>query len=309
MKGSRYSLLGYINAVLRRSSKTIIVEGVADQTLLKRLLIERGDTSKVSPFIDVSDIVDDDALSGLGARVRVLSIKQTSKGYRDATERLGTLTDREWDGLLDDAHQIQLFTPPNQGSNDFVTFGHSIENYAFDLECVISFVRFQFAEYYTQQLEQSIREMYPAAITFAAVYSVEMSRRSLVGKANSILTPELLEVRDGAFALSSTADAVMASRTIAEGGDIITSVNSAVKQLAYNHNLAWFVHGHLGENALWAAIGKIAAGLGLIRGTVLAIASPTSRERDRFWRTWLATTGTAERTPLDQAVGWVLEPL
>lgn len=65
-----YSLNGYLKAVLRRTDKTLLVEGVTDQSVMTRLKRERSAELGFEPIgsIDVSALVQDVKTQGIGKK-------------------------------------------------------------------------------------------------------------------------------------------------------------------------------------------------------------------------------------------------
>lgn len=305
MRGSRYSVSGYLNAILRRSSRTILVEGVGDQNLMKRLLADESIDAGMSPNVDTSDLIADPSTSGLGAKSKIVLVRSVALNFEAAEHRLGTLVDREWDGVLDDGQEPLDWAPPVQKKNDFVTTGHSIENYSFDVECVIGFLKYAFSPHFTHQLEVRVREKFPAVLAFAVAYSVEMGRRQAIGRSGSLLTPALIELSEGHFQLAPAACAALTQRKIDEPEQIIAAVSNRSREMVGKVGAHWIAHGHLGENAIWAVTGFLARLSGVGDDAVNGISSPKSPERDRFWHDWLSKRRSEQRVPLDDAIAWI----
>ena len=64
--GRMYSVNGYINATLRRSSKTLLVEGISDKLAIHRIAAELYPFSKESVTVDHAGMLEDIVLSGMG---------------------------------------------------------------------------------------------------------------------------------------------------------------------------------------------------------------------------------------------------
>jgi hypothetical protein len=72
--GRTYSVNGYINAVLQRTSSTLLVEGTTDKEAMHHLVAERTPASSRQCNIDHSAIFNDISLSGQGAKAKVLKV-------------------------------------------------------------------------------------------------------------------------------------------------------------------------------------------------------------------------------------------
>ncbi len=307
MRSSRYSLNGYINAVARRSSKTIMVEGTTDRDLLSRLIAERAVSSKFPPSIDIPDIIDDTEFSGFGARDKVIAVRNIASSSNSAQPKFGTLVDREWEGLIDDTHCRHI--PPahiDQGPQHFVTVGHSAENYHFNVDCLIAYLRFRLPHYSTPTLESVIRENFPHIIAFASAYSIEAAKRGIMSRAATLLNHNNVIYNSGGFRLGEAFKADFIERHLTDAEGFIESVAALTIDIDRTCNLEWCIHGHLGENAIWAATAVTAANCGLPNYEVSIIAQPTNQERRRFWHDWIAKGQPETRVPLDEVVAWAL---
>ena len=152
--GRTYSLNGFLNAALRRSSKTVLVEGPSDKHILHKIELERFPNKAGGSTIDHAGILDDPLLAGLGNKSRVLTVQAHANTLATSVPKsssvLATLIDREWDGLSFTAFVPQPgWLAPAQESNCFTTLGHSIENYHFNSECAHEFLKYAFPEHVT----------------------------------------------------------------------------------------------------------------------------------------------------------------
>ncbi len=307
MRSSRYSVNGYINAVARRSSKTIMVEGTTDRDLLSRLIAERAVTSKFPPSIDIPDMIEDTDFFGFGARDKVIAVRNIASLSNSAEPKFGTLVDREWEGLIDDAHCRRI--PPanvDQGPQHFVTVGHSAENYHFNVDCLIAYLRFRLPTHSTPDLENAIRENFPHIIAFASSYSIEAAKRGIMARTATLLNHTNVIYDAGSFRLGAAFKADFIQRQLTDADGFIEAVAALTVDIDRTCNLEWCIHGHLGENAIWAATAVIAANCGTPNYEASIIAQPTNQERRRFWHDWIAREQPETRVPLDEVVAWAL---
>ena len=173
--GRTYSVNGYINATLRRSSKTLLVEGITDKIALHRLALERFPTSDTTITIDHAGMLDDPLVSGMGNKAKVLHIRATADALQTSTPKLqsvlASLIDREWDDLSFNGLDLDKpWSPPVQGENLFVTHGHSIENYNFDVECVSEYLKFAFPLNTSPALLGLLKDRFCSMLALAAAF-------------------------------------------------------------------------------------------------------------------------------------------
>jgi hypothetical protein len=316
--GRTYSVNGYINAVLQRTSPTLLVEGVTDKGAMHRLVAERMLPAGHQFSIDHSAIFDDAALHGQGAKAKVLhvtsEVNRLTQRFAKLSSVFAHLVDREWDGLAPDpTAAVKDWTQPQQAPNAFVTIGHSIENYHFHPDCFVDYLRFGFAEHFSAEVEDSVRRLFGNAVALAGAVSCEardsqcLSRISgLVGSTHVELTPS------GTFYLANNVVAPLAARCSFDATAFVANVNAAVDshwaELSEHQNSRWVLHGHVGSEVIWACVGLAAISAGVAADVGEQIARGFQHERRRCWLTWLSRVSPELRTPLDQAVSWLVAP-
>lgn len=196
--GRTYSVNGYINATLRRSSKTLLVEGITDKIALHRLALERFPTSEAVITIDHAGMLDDPLVSGLGNKAKVLHIRATVIALQASIPKLqsvlASLVDREWDGLSFTGLGLDRpWSPPAQGDGLFVTHGHSLENYNFDVECVSEYLKFAFPQNTTAALLNLLKDRFRSMLALATAFSLVVKDYASITRCCGLLT--LLHVR------------------------------------------------------------------------------------------------------------------
>lgn len=314
--GRTYSLNGYLNAVLQRSSPTLLVEGVTDKAALHRLIAERQTPGRRQFSIDHSAIFDDKLMQGQGAKAKVLYVQTEARKLIPKFAKLSTslayLTDREWDGLPGDpVALVSAWQEPPQVSSSFVTIGHSIENYHFHADCFVEYLRFGFSEHFSCDLEQRVRELFPSAIALAGAVSCAARDVQCINRLSGLLGSTHIELHaSGRFYLANGAVAPIQTRCGIDALNFVAGINAAVDShwadLSSNSNSRWVLHGHVGSEVLWACIGLAATKAGAPSDVGEQIARGFQLERRRCWLTWLARVNPEYRIPLDHAVDWLL---
>jgi len=316
--GRTYSVNGYINAVLQRTSPTLLVEGITDKGAMHRLVAERTLPAGHQYSIDHSAIFDDASLHGQGAKAKVLhvtsEVNRLTQRFAKLSSVFANLVDREWDGLAPDPKSaVEGWTQPQQSVNSFVTIGHSIENYHFHPDCFVDYLRFGFAEHFSAEVDASVRRLFGSAVALAGAVSCQardsqcLTRLSgLIGSSHIELTPA------GTFYLASNLVGPLSIRCGLDAAAFVAQVNSAVDShwadLARHHNSRWVLHGHVGSEVIWACVGLAAISTGVPADIGEQIARGFQLERQRCWLTWLSRVSPELRTPLDQAVNWLVTP-
>jgi hypothetical protein len=316
--GRTYSVNGYINAVLQRTSPTLLVEGVTDKSAMHRLVAERTLPAGHQFSIDHPAIFEDAALHGKGAKAKVLhvtsEVNRLTQRFAKLSSVFAHLVDREWDGLAQDPKSaVEGWTQPQQSANTFVTIGHSIENYHFHPDCFVDYLRFGFAEHFSTEVEDSVRRLFANSVALAGAVSCEardsqcLTRLSgLIGSTHVELTPA------GTFYLASNLVAPLAARCGFDGAVFVAQVNAAVDshwaELSRHPSSRWVLHGHVGSEVIWACVGLAAISAGVPAVVGEQIARGFQDERRRCWLTWLSRVSPELRTPLDQAVSWLVHP-
>src|SRR5690242_4673856 len=125
---SSYSPIGYVNAVSIRNTRTLLVEGRTDKSVVVRLMIELRNQKLLNAdnlVIDTADDIQNVPGARLGNREKVEYIHAQIAGF----QRFAGLVDREF-------RDFDLAVPADHAphhrvvpQNLFWTRGHSIENY------------------------------------------------------------------------------------------------------------------------------------------------------------------------------------
>lgn len=313
--GASYSLNGYINALRLRSTKTVLVEGKSDTVVLKRLWIEGVQPPEINqPFFDEVDLVSDSALVGMGNKQRVLSVQQhvEQADVPTASAKLATLTDKEWDGLSFAGDQLEPDSWPNEVGTApaFVTKGHSIENYHFNVDCLIAYLKFAVAPAYTSGLEAALRAIFSSILILAARYTWSMGESQLIKRCGRLLTPADISFSESYVWLETSVVEKLEERGVMKDvalqlvGQINSSATSTLSSMQTSTDLRWLIHGHIGTNLIWACVAKLAEAHGASADQVNLLARANCDMRDSYWREWLAQQAPDSRRPLDAVLQW-----
>jgi hypothetical protein len=312
---------GYINAVLQRTSSTLLVEGTTDKEAMHHLVAERTPASNRQCNIDHSGIFDDISLSGQGAKAKVLKvtaeIQRLIPQFKKLSSTFAYLIDREWDGLPSDpGTAVERWTQPQQSPSAFVTMGHSIENYHFQPDCFLDYLRYAFAEHYSGEVEESVRRHFPSAVALAGAFTCEARDSSCIARLSGLISSVHIELSElsgnGRFYLAHNAISPMSIRLGGDASSLVADVNAAVdshwSELSTNTNARWVLHGHIGSEVLWACIGLASTMAGVPANIGEQIAKGFQAERRRCCFSWLSRVPPCDKEPLDQAVDWLLSP-
>lgn len=312
--GKAYSVSGYLNAALRRSGKTVLVEGPSDKHVLHRIELENFPSKVGESTIDHAGMLDDPQLSGMGNRSKVLAVQAQagvlSSSIPKITSVLATLIDREWDGLSFVSYLPHPeWTAPSQTPGQFITLGHSIENYHFDSDCAIEYLAFTFPEHLTPNLAATIKRRFPAMLALATVLSLKVRDEACISRCGGLMSPSSIEIVGDCVYLDPSFGTACAGRHFPSAGTIVADVNSAVDKawpaLAATEVSRWLPHGHIGDEVLWCAIAKSALLSGVSAAVVDEIAHGFKKDRERFKAQWLSKRSAPAIEPLHGAIEWL----
>ena len=312
--GKTYSLNGFLNAALRRSSKTVLVEGPSDKHILHKIELERFPNKSGGSTIDQAGILDDPLLAGLGNKARVLIVQEhatkLAASVPKITSVLATLTDREWDGLsfTDFVPQPNWIAPTQQHSY-FTTLGHSIENYHFNSDCAHEFLKYAFPEHVTASVLAAVGRQFPALLTIATVLSLKVRDEACIGRCSGLVSPSHIDIRVDRAYLDTSFGGACLGRQIPIAGSIVADVNRSIDaawaSLAGKDFTCWLPHGHIGDEILWCGVAKVALLEGVAQEVVNDIAYGQKKERERFKAQWISKQAVGSRPPLDEAIDWL----
>jgi hypothetical protein len=194
-----------------------------------------------------------------------------------------------------------------------VTMGHSIENYHFQPDCFLDYLRYAFAEHYSGEVEGSVRRHFPSAVALAGAFTCQARDSSCIARLSGLISSVHIELSgNGRFYLAHNAISPMSIRLGGDASSFVADVNTAVDShwsaLSTNTNARWVLHGHIGSEVLWACIGLASTMAGVPANIGEQIAKGFQAERRRCCFSWLSRVPPCDKEPLDQAVDWLLSP-
>ncbi|SAL76848.1 hypothetical protein AWB68_05067 [Caballeronia choica] len=310
-----YSIGGYLNAVMRRSEKTMLVEGITDKSVLTRLKNDRCSSAgtDLPGVIDVAALLTDDLTKGLGMKDVIKAVlarlAKSPRMLAVASGKFGTLTDREWDGLTLDMELQNPWFAPTQGSPNFVTVGHSVENYFFRLSPIDAFLRQFFSDHLGQRFFNELAARFHLIIGFAVVYSLAMRHIGSIGRADRVISRDMIEWHQGHYISTGRLNAALKARGAHTAQNPYLLINSGVHTYASRYTASepghWMCHGHLGEQAIWACVANLAQEQGVPTDVASQIERGLGDVRFRHCVDYLCRDGGQTNAPLDSAIDWL----
>jgi len=313
-----YSINGYLNAVRRRSAKTLMVEGITDSSVITRLKRSLGAATGQEPpgNVDLPGVLTDENLKGLGKReiVRRVLAAATSLAEKspEIKRKFGTLQDREWDGLDLTLGLDALWMPPNQDCPHFVTVGHSIENYFFKVEIIDAYLRFSHSNDLNQGFFNDLHQRFGKIIILAAIYSIGVQSIFSIGKAGSLLTRGCVAWDGTKYTLTDALLPLLAQRGILHPARFLEDLNEQIQNsatdLATIEVPRWLCHGHLGEDAVWACVANLAREHNVSNEVAQSVERGSRDVRFKHASDYLSREEPTKISPLGDAVDWLTKP-
>lgn len=311
-----YSLSGYINTILRRSEKTLLIEGTSDRTIIKRLKLDSETRDNISSrgLIDCVQIITGNELQGLGNKARIGAIRAAIEALAAPVKekilsKFGTLTDREWDGIYLDEGIPKHWNPPVQTIGSFTTIGHSIENYFFSVSGATAYLKQSFPDELSVEFLRDLEGRFHKMIALATGYSLQLKVASAIGRSDGAICDKRVVWQQDRYLLDHSLIAVLSSRGLQLAVDFMASVNSDVDSYLTTYGTPepgrWLCHGHLGEQAIWACIGNLATEHGMPAEVAASIARGSRDGKLKHAANHLCGAHTEDRKPLDEAIAWL----
>ena len=217
--------------------------------------------------------------------------------------------DREWDGLSLGMELQNPWFPPAQGSPNFVTVGHSVENYFFRLSPIEAFLRQFFSDYLNQEFFNELTARFHSIIGFAVAYSLALRSISAIGRANGLITRDMVEWRDAHYTATPLLNTGLAGRGVRAQKNMYLFINASVQMYLRRYENSepghWLCHGHLGEQAIWSCVANLAREMGATADITTQIERGLIDVRFRHCVDYLCRNGGPMHAPLDTAVVWL----
>jgi hypothetical protein len=301
---SKYrDIASYNLAVKIRSHKTVLVEGTTDKTVLANYFLSRNyaDNHAVRYFIDDVSIISGDAdLSTLGNRNKVLHVGEK---LSVKNEKLGYLIDREWDAV--NFQNLDNLEFPQSADRAFLTKGHSIENYWFGADAIISYLQHSVPANITTDFLTDLNSKFSLIIVFSAAYSIASKDGAVIKKSDDLIEYTDIDYGPSGFALHPSFN----SKLMARGSnfDLAAVCNSKVAELAARNPemLKWICHGHLGEQAIRACVARLAMVHGIDTKTLREIERGDKSGKFKHDSKHITSYNCDAVDPLDKLLHWV----
>lgn len=304
---NKYSLGGYRIALQAKSRKTLMVEGKEDKELFARL---RHASVPSMPFdIDAADILQDNLLSGLGAKAKIDCLLESITEGSPIRKKFRAFLDREWENLVDRSSGDPLpWTPPQISDLRFTTTGHSVENYGFSFDFICSYISHFGSDLPTSQMKMTLQSCFASLLQFAAAFSEIARRRGMVSKCADIVRLSDIALNELTFSLDQRFSERLSTRGISDGdifvADVARECAGKWSVLPLSSECHQHSHGHIGEMLIWVGVAKIAENMGVEESLCVQLAYGRRDERRRFWHTWLTSIAPANITPMDRVFSY-----
>ena len=311
---SAYSVNGFINAVLRRGGKTLLVEGVTDRSVILRMC---ADSANEGVFIiDQAGILEGSDCAGLGNKEKIQEVVRLARSLASRMPRindsLAVLQDREWDGLaIGERRLSDAWIPPHQGPQVFSTLGHSIENYSFRCDHIVAYLKLTFSDHLKPGIYNVIIEEFPKILAMASCVSLALQEEGLLTRANGLVRHAHIGISKNRVELMSEYGAALEARgcSSVQAERVVSRCNNLVRSyaesLGSSADTRWLPHGHVGEEVIWAAAGACAREAGVDVSVCDSISTFGRKERQRYVATLLSQVDQNEVYPLRELVDWL----
>lgn len=259
----QYTIQGYIEAVNRRSKKTILVEGASDKKILARIF-QNFDLSD-SLLIDSAELIKSDG-SVVGNRALA---EEVHRLICASTEKFAALVDREYR-----SHTLGPYTESIEEVSTVIrntcywTHGHSIENYFFVYDIICETLLHLFPEKLPHGWKSIIQKGFSELITFCAALSVALYKTRLLEASSGALKRNIwISGNNIDLNVKQLLENLLARKIDKDKLDALEE--EIIKQLQYlKENVGpqlaqWLVHGHLGFEGIWAGVARMLEDAGI----------------------------------------------
>ncbi|MGV3753987.1 MAG: hypothetical protein ACO1QS_01235 [Verrucomicrobiota bacterium] len=250
------SIGGYLAKVEMRTSRTILVEGPTDKSILARLF----DTSTLSRrrlLIDAAEMIKSPAGAVIGNRDKVILAHAQTRAPR---AKFGCLVDREfndfvWTPSVQDTRQ-------NESVIDFSKFetrGHSLENYFFKPEFFCRYLQITHVSRLPENYRETVEAVFSALIKVAVKLSFAALNSNLISKISGVIRVRHWRVRSAALEIDL--DGILQelqnrNATFSELQNfrrLFLEIDGCLMEASEVDRL--ICHGHIGWETLWSGVG------------------------------------------------------
>jgi len=242
---------------------TLLVEGATDKRAMFRALRKLETDGRIasdSVYVDSAHLIDvSEACVGNRERVEVVHAAARAAGYA-----VFALTDREFRDFATSPVIKDERPSHRQVGSVFWTRGHSIENYFFEPSYAASHLLYRHSDAVSPAMLQAIDRYWKQLLCNAAALSIAARDNCFLKKLRGALTTEAwILVSPGFIGLS--ADALEKAITLrgeacVAAGAFASSFRDALAAMEACPDAEcarWIAHGHLADEVLWLAIGRI----------------------------------------------------
>lgn len=305
-----YTIRSYSIAIDIRSTKTLLVEGVTDKRVIQRACATDSRVKNSRYVIDTAQIIETSSTGSdtLGNREKALKVYDELQG----NEKFGVFVDREWDGLIDINNDEWLsYSPPTQTRNGRIfTSGHSIENYSFNFELYQKAIIENCYENLRFIDTSDLLESFKTALLMAVAFSKVFRTHELLGRSKGVLNPiDFSWSPDGELSIPHTES--FTEKLVQRGLNLPTGlINSIMEEFRVYLIVCaaspanFYVHGHLGEEVLRAALAAKLMAESIPEATALAFFNERPENREARMREFYASRDELPDS-LDRAVGFL----
>lgn len=303
---SKYrDIKSYNLAVKVRTNKTILVEGITDKNVISNFFLVKNfsDNIECTCTIDVVSIISNEPeLTTLGNRQRIIHI---SNKLSQNNNKLGYLIDREWDNV--DFNNLDTLPPTTLAEKTFITRGHSIENYWFSSDAIVSFLQNTFPTVISDAFLRSLQVHFPAIISFSAAFSIAAKEGSVISRLDDLLEHSDIELSAMGFILKNSFNTKLLDRQ--SNFDMVKSCADQMAALQGKScdTLRWICHGHLGEQAIRACVACLALTSGISDSAISEIERGEKSGKFRHDSKHITTYSRETVAPLNELLSWARE--
>ncbi|WP_350025810.1 DUF4435 domain-containing protein [Pseudomonas fulva] len=293
------SIASYLLAVKLRTKKTLLVEGATDKKIISHFILKKNFTQNTSSdyCIDDASLVDDKTIGPIGAKQKILNIASKLN-----VEKFRCLVDREWDGFETSSFKYKKI---GHQSNTYVTKGHSIENYWFTSDSFILFIIHTHPTLVSEHYLQAVSDNYVAILQFSAAYSLACRDYAILTRADEMISYENLDWENNQFKAKKCIDTKITERGLS--CDLSGKVNEYLSFTTKldEATLQWMCHGHLGEQAIRACIGRLALQAGYEHSTIKSITHGFKTEKLKLDADHVTSLPEERCAPLPAVLEWI----
>lgn len=277
----RHSYSGYLAAIQVRSSRTLLVEGTDDKTVLSRVVAEASATGSEKVVIDTAEMIKPPSPAGNREIVEGVHALARGQGLRLAAWVDREFREFEFTHSVGDPlgiHKIQFVTL-------FWTRGHSIENYFFFAKRVTRFLKYKFIDRLPDGWEQALAASFPDILAWAASLSVAAFENSILQRMGDMFTEASWHVGAKCEPDWTQVGAALQQRGVAAA--VVNTVETRARTLFgqfFPSELTiaqWACHGHIGESCVWSAAAALLGSLGADKRLVSDVSNGFKDEKLR----------------------------